>query len=181
MSQCWSEPPLECLASHSCKSHPQSYNPSRGLEKGGRKKRWLCTPLPFLCLTHALLFPHLTISYSCFNLQLERYLWAFSSFSRALAPPSVPSRSVVSTSITAVITQCANDLLKLWASLFVFPILIIAILLQRGHTWGMKHIPRTIRQEPAWESKLWQFLFPERGWLYLICTHSDLQFLIFNC
>lgn len=40
-----------------------------------------------------------------------------------IAPSLVPSQLIVHTSIIAIITQCGNDLLKLWALHFVFPIL----------------------------------------------------------
>lgn len=110
--------------------------------KGGGKK-WLFAPCWGLSstLNQALLFLHLKISYSFFNFQLNWCLWTFSSFPSGSCSLFRALMACLHASIAAIVTQCGNDLLQLWAPGFVLPMFIIATLIQRGHTWGVKPIP----------------------------------------
>lgn len=123
--------------------------------------------------------PSLALSYSFFNFQLKRCLWAFLSSSNGPCSLLSALTKCLHTSITTVITQCGNDLLKLWTC-FVFPILIIDYTVAKGTHIGDETHPtylcvlHTIRQKPTWESELWHVLFPKR------VTLSNWHVLIFN-
>lgn len=130
---------LQCcpnsLSHHSSKPIP---NPmicplhwGRGAGRGG-----FLTPWEGLSstLNQALLFLHVKISYSFFNFQLNWCLWTFSSFPSSPCSLSHAFTACLQASIAAIVTQCGNDLLQLWDPGFVLPILIIATLIQRGHT-----------------------------------------------
>lgn len=78
-SQCSPGLPLECLWSHSSEPRPQSYNPSSGLGKGGGSRGGFAPPVG---QGFPLSKPSLALSYSFFNFQLKRCLWAFFSASK---------------------------------------------------------------------------------------------------
>lgn len=88
----------------------------------------------FLYPNQASIFLHLKISYLFFNLQLKQCLWAFSNFHRGPCSLLGALTACLDASIVAI-TQCGNDLPKLGALGFVLPIVMITILMQRGHTW----------------------------------------------
>lgn len=77
-SQCSPGLPLGCLFSHSSEPHPQSYNPSTGLGKGRGSRGGFAPPVG---QGFPLSKSSLALSYSFFNFQLKRCLWAFFRFS----------------------------------------------------------------------------------------------------